>query len=332
MTATPPTILPVPDDGKARPFWSVMIPAYNPSPEYLEQALRSVLEQAPGPDQMQIEVVDDGSPRVDVAAVVRQIAGDRVSVYRSPANEGLAGCWNACIKRARGYWVHILHQDDWVLPGFYARFEALIPTVPGVRAAFSRYLHADGDGHWTSIGPLVLKNPGEFKDFNLWAATWAPMQCAAAVVKRSTYEAVGGFRNDLPYVLDWEMWCRIGAAGAWGYVPQPGAVYREHAQSETTRLRKAGVVHQNMIEGGEIARAHFSNELRLQTAARFRDEFVNNVLRDVIALYVRGNLAEAGQLLAAYHREAMQSCRRWDWVWIRFRVKVKPWRQRLGHA
>ena len=33
--------------------------------------MRCVLTQDPGPDQMQIEVVDDGSPAVDVAALDR---------------------------------------------------------------------------------------------------------------------------------------------------------------------------------------------------------------------------------------------------------------------
>ena len=38
-----------------------MIPTYNPRAEYLEETLWSVLRQDPGPEQMQIEVVDDYS-------------------------------------------------------------------------------------------------------------------------------------------------------------------------------------------------------------------------------------------------------------------------------
>ena len=44
---TPPRIAPVPQ-GEGRPFWSVMIPTYN-CDALLEQALRSVLDQDPGP-------------------------------------------------------------------------------------------------------------------------------------------------------------------------------------------------------------------------------------------------------------------------------------------
>ncbi len=56
---------------------------------------------------------------VNVEKMVRDLAGNRVNFSQTPENRGLAGCWNACIERARGEWVHILHQDDYVLPGFY---------------------------------------------------------------------------------------------------------------------------------------------------------------------------------------------------------------------
>ena len=309
-----------------------MIPTFNPRPDYLEDTLHSVLQQDPGPEQMQIEVVDDCSTGMDVAALVKAIAGERVQFSRTAKNLGLAGCWNACIERSRGQWVHILHQDDWVLPGFYTQFEALIKTVQGIDAAFARHLHADADGHWTSIGPLVRRNTGEFRDFDIWTATWVPMQCAAVVVKRSTYEKLGGYRTDIPYVLDWEMWCRIAASGRWGYVAHPGAVYREHDQSETTRLRKSGEAHQVLLEGGQIARSHFSSELQTQTQLGFRNAFVNNVLGDAIALYVEGNLKDAGRLLESFNSEAMKSNRRWDWLWLRLRVKIKPLRQLFGHT
>src|SRR5260370_2984379 len=327
-----PAITRVAGEAGVRPFWSVMIPTYNPRADYLEETLHSVLQQDSGPEQMQIEVVDDCSPGVDVAALVKAIVGERVQFSRTPKNLGLARCWNTCIERSRGQWVHILHQDDWVLPGFYPRFEALIKTVQGIHAAFGRYLHADADGHWTSISPLVMRNTGEFMNFGIWDGMWVPMECGAGVVKGSTYENLGGYRNDIPYVLDWEMWCRIAVSGRWGYVAQPGAVYREHDQSETTRLRKSGEAHQGLLEGGQIARSHLSRELQTQTELGFRNGFVNNVLRDAIALYVEGNLKDAGRLLDSFHSEAMKSSRRWDWLWLWLRVKIKPLRQLFGHV
>ena len=304
-----------------------MIPAYNPSKDYLEQMLQGVLDQDPGPEHMQIEVVDDGSPMVDVAVLVREIAGDRVNVYCSPVNHGLAGCWNSCIERARGEWVHILHQDDLVLPGFYNCFELLIQSNQELDAAYSRYLFADADGHWKVISRLEMRVAGELKEFDRMIATSQCVQCAAVVVKRSTYQRLGGYRDDIPYVLDWEMWCRIAAVGRWGYVPQPGAVYREHLQSETERLRRSGKIIPDILAGGKVARSHFPQALQEQTASAFQDMFATYLLKTAAALYANGFLKEAGKMLDSFRREAMIPEHRWTWLWLRFRILIKPLRR-----
>ena len=83
--ANPPLIFPLQEEGSPRPFWSVMIPTYNPQPDYLEETLRGILQQDPGPEQMQIEVVDDCSPDDTASEVVRRIgAGSGDVPCRTP--------------------------------------------------------------------------------------------------------------------------------------------------------------------------------------------------------------------------------------------------------
>jgi glycosyltransferase involved in cell wall biosynthesis len=113
--APPPPIDPV-SDGQPRPFWSVMIPTYNCA-QYLRETLASVLAQDPGPEDMEIEVVDDQSTRDDPEAVVRELARGRVRFFRQPQNRGAIRTFNTCIARSRGRWLHILHGDDTVRPG-----------------------------------------------------------------------------------------------------------------------------------------------------------------------------------------------------------------------
>ena len=76
---TPPRIAPV-SQGEGRPFWSVMIPTYNPA-DLLEKTLCSVLDQDPGPDRMEI-VVDDCSPNGHAEEIVQSLASDRVRFHR----------------------------------------------------------------------------------------------------------------------------------------------------------------------------------------------------------------------------------------------------------
>ena len=70
-TAPPPMISSV-AAGIRCPSWSVMIPTFNCA-RLLRQALESVLSQDPGPDFMQIEVIDDCSTTDDPEAVVKEV-------------------------------------------------------------------------------------------------------------------------------------------------------------------------------------------------------------------------------------------------------------------
>jgi glycosyltransferase involved in cell wall biosynthesis len=213
-----------------------MVPAYNPRPDYLEKTLRSILEQDAGPEQMQIEVVDDCSPDADVKEMVKSIAGERVAFSKTPKNLGLAGCWNTCIERAKGEWVHILHQDDVVLPGFYAALRKGT-NEDGVGAAFCRHATINPGGHWLAISELHRETAGVLDDFPEQIMTRQIIQCPAIIVRRAVYEQLGGFFPRFRYTLDWEMWQRIAVKYSFWFEPAIYAGYRVHSTSATSRLQ-----------------------------------------------------------------------------------------------
>lgn len=228
------------ENEKSRPFWSVIVPTYNPIKDYLEQTLRGVLAQDPGPDQMRIEVIDDCSPSVDVAAMVQEIAGDRVKVFRSPVNRGLAGCWNTCIERAHGEWIHILHQDDLVFPGFYESLRRGIEANPQVGAACCRHSYCDENGHWHRLSILEMASSGVLPRFVEPLIREERFQCAAITVRRSTYEQIGGFNPNLSHTLDWEMWIRIANKFPIFYEPKILASWRNHSNATTSHQIRSG--------------------------------------------------------------------------------------------
>jgi len=247
-----------------RPFWSVMIPTYNSS-QYLEQTLHSVLEQDPGPDEMQIKVIDDCSPKNDPENLVREIGKNRVDFYRQPQNLGISGNWNSCIQQARGHWIHILHQDDLVLPGFYHRLRSPLTKDPTIGAAFCRNIYMDGDSNWQSLSPLERKTPGILSGWIEKMTVSCKMLCPAVVVKRQVYEQLGGFHGQLHYALDWDMWKRIAVNYPIWYEPQPLACYRLHAASASDRLIRTGA---------NIAELRKSIELSLSYSEAITDEIL----------------------------------------------------------
>lgn len=253
---TYPLIKPV--EGDERPFWSVMIPTYN-SKRYLEQTLRSVLDQALEVEQMQIEVVDDCSTE-SPEALVQSLGQGRISYYRNPQNVGLIGNWNTCIQRAKGQWVHILHQDDLILPGFYQKLRALIESNPSVGAVFSRCAFIDEDDHWKMLSPIERRTPGILSNWLEKIAVLQLIQFPSIVVKRSVYETLGGFCFEAHYAADWEMWKRVSAYYPIGYEPQILACYRSHSASESSRLLRSGSNIIDTRKAIEIAKSYLPQE------------------------------------------------------------------------
>ncbi len=225
-----------------------MIPAYN-STKLLESTLRSVLEQDPGPDRMQIAVVDDASPSPEAGRIVADVAPGRVEYHRGATNVGLAANWNACIDLSRGRWVHILHQDDLILPGFYERLGRADAARPDLVAAFCRYSWIDGDGRTLRVSDVESDTPGVLEGWAARIAVEQRIQCPSIAVKRATYEQVGGFRPDLRFTLDWEMWARVAFAGPVWYEPEMLACWRQHDAGETGRLARSRSILPEIARG-----------------------------------------------------------------------------------
>jgi GT2 family glycosyltransferase len=223
-----------------RPLWSVMVPVFNGAHD-LERSLRSVLHQDPGPDVMQIEVVDDCSTKDDPASVVRDIAGDRVSFHRHDRNVGHARNFNTCIARSKGKLVHILHADDWVADGFYSGMGALLEDAPDATMAFCRHTVMDPDGQVDRVSPLEAESAGVIPDWLPRIASRLTLQPPSVVVRRSSYEKVGGFDTRMKSCgEDWEMWVRLALLGPVAYLPTPLAFYQDTVGSLTKRSVRSG--------------------------------------------------------------------------------------------
>lgn len=220
----PPVITPVPH-GTLRPLWSVMIPTYNCF-DFIREAVESVLMQDPGPETMQIQVVDDYSTDGDVEALVNEIGKGRVLFFRQTCNRGSLRNFESCINLSKGNFVHLLHGDDRVQPGFYKEIGELFDHHPEAGAAFTNFSYFDHNSHIVDIKnyPLI-KSPGIIPEFIFQIARHQLIQPPAIVVKRSVYESLGSFYAT-HFGEDWEMWTRIASKFPIAFSPACLATYR----------------------------------------------------------------------------------------------------------
>ena len=206
----------------------------------LEETLRSVLTQDPGPERMQIEVVDDFSTKDRPEDVVRRIAGERVCFFRQERNVGPIRNFNTCLARSRGRLVHILHGDDRVEPGFYREIEALAEKFPLAALLAVRAHVIDSRGKRIGVS-LRLRHLERFSTDPSPCFYVNPIRTPAVVVRRAFYEKFGGFVEDLPHSADWEMWVRAIGSGGGVMSPRALASYREFQGNDTSRLMRNGL-------------------------------------------------------------------------------------------
>ena len=300
----PPPIQPLADP-RPRPRFSVLLPTYEPDGK-LALAIESVLSQAFPAEVMEIVVVDDGSrPRLVRELVEHVDPAQRVEVIEHDQRLGLCGNWNRAISRARGELVHLLHQDDYVLPGFYQRMDAGFRQAPGAGMAFCRSRLVDAADRTIRTESRQQWTPGVLANWLPRIAERQRIQTPAVVVARSTYERLGGYRSDLQLALDWEMWVRIAACLPVWYEPRPCVCYRRHAANETSRLMASGDAWPDIAHAIEINAGHLPGDIRDRTKASSVRWYAASAMRTAERQIREGHFTSAAVTLS--HVPAMLS-------------------------
>jgi glycosyltransferase involved in cell wall biosynthesis len=315
LTSKTPPIAPVPN-GVERPFWSVMIPTYNCT-GYLRRTLASVLAQDPGPEQMQIEVVDDCSTKDDPEAVVQEVGKGRVSFFRQPSNQGATRTFNTCLDRSVGRWIHILHGDDMVQPGYYEGYRCMINHVPGLSMVFGRAELIDPDDRPVGLSELISSKDNQpMGDFLSRQSIKNLVSFPSAVVARSAYEQTGGFCHYFHHIADMDMWFRAGQVGKVIYASDPRCCYRIHGQSDTSRI---------ILSATNIRELYSLIPINLLRLGVKTEALPRSWVSD-LAAYAEGL---AWGLISTGHYEGGYNQARWAWGlepnFRRFRLLCKMW-------
>jgi hypothetical protein len=198
--------------------------------------------------------------------------------------------------------VHLLHQDDFVRDGFYARVESGLAAHPDAGAAFVQPSYVDSTGRDLTRGFQVSTRSGLLDDWIEHVFVQLRFACAGIVVRRSVYERLGGYDTRLRYTLDWDMWQRIAVSTPIWYEPERLACCRLHGTSATNRLLRSGRNLREIAWSIERGRAYLGPEAGPATARRARTAYTQWAYRGARELLrQRRWLAGLGQLWALRH-------------------------------
>jgi glycosyltransferase involved in cell wall biosynthesis len=277
-----------------------MIPAYNCS-VYLKDAILSVLQQDRGTENMQIEVVDDASSDANVADLVADVGRGRVRYFRQPQNVGSLRNFETCINRATGHYVHLMHGDDRLKPGFYNALEGLLKKYPDAGAAFCAFDMIREDGLLLGSSHKEANEPGILSNWLRRIAAEPRLQYVCMVVKREVYEKLGSFYL-VHYGEDWEMWTRIAKHYPVAYTPQVLTEYRVQYNSITSNSFLTGQNVKDMAKVIEKNVAHLPEEDRETIRKHALKYYANDAINKAPSLWFR---TKNNQAIHAQIKEAL---------------------------
>ncbi len=208
---------------------SVVIPAYNYG-HFIVETVESALRQTYS--RLEVIVVDDGS--TDDTAIKLRAFGSRIK-YIHQENRGLSAARNAGIRAARGEWIALLDADDLWHPDK--------TSVQLTAAARTGAHHGLIGSPPAEVLPAELpSNPVvqvlTVRDFLLSSRTGP----TGALMRRSCFDEVGYFDEQLRSVEDRDMWLRIAAKHSALQILSPCWWYRPHAGQMS---RRAGRMMEN---------------------------------------------------------------------------------------
>jgi hypothetical protein len=244
----PPVWLdPLDDDDRAIPavvesqVWpkiSVVMVSFNQA-AFLEEGLRSVLEQ--GYPNLQFIVIDGNS--TDGSVEILERYRSRLADLVIEADRGQSDGLNKGFARASGDILTWVNSDDLLEPGALFRVaQAFATRGVDMVAGGCRQIGLSRDqiilDHHNRLpfGIPVALPLGLLLDINRFWFTGSFFYQPEVFFSRDIWKRSGGkLRTDLNYVLDYDLWVRMAAAGAHIiHIPEFLACSRTHDQQKTT--------------------------------------------------------------------------------------------------
>lgn len=214
-------------------MFSIVIPLYNKA-QYIQKAIQCILNQTF--QTFEIIIVDDGSTD-DSTQVVKTFNDRRISLVHQ-RNSGVSTARNRGVELAKYDYIAFLDADDWWDTTFFEEMCQLINFCPEAALYGSNYFIVKNSKNYpTQIGLNNNFSIGYIDYFKTYSNTfWVPINCSFVVVRKSTFEQIGGFNPKLKFGEDFDLWVRLALEYKVAYLNKPLAYSNQDADPTNRAL------------------------------------------------------------------------------------------------
>ncbi len=187
---------------------SVITAAYNAA-RFLPESIESVLNQTIR--ELELIVVDDGSTDSTVRILEDYARRDpRLKILRQH-HKGVAAAANAGARHAAYDLIARIDSDDRMLPHRLERQLAFLKTNPHVDVACSNCYFINAAGKRIGASDCRVDVGRARRELN--PALFLELAQSTVLMRKAAFWAVGGYREDLLYAEDRDLWGRLATAG-----------------------------------------------------------------------------------------------------------------------
>lgn len=197
---------------------SIVIPAYN-SEKYIAEAIESAMSQVA--IEFEIIVINDGSTDTTMNVVSNYKQHIRII---NQDNSGPAAARNNGVSNAKGQYIAFLDSDDlWLPEKLMVQFRKINDGYPIV------YSNRFNIGEIRDL-PKIQSEIIEFPEGKIWnkLLNGNMITTSSVIIKKDIFEEFNGFREELPYCEDWDLWLRCAEKYDIGFNKEPLVKYRIH--------------------------------------------------------------------------------------------------------
>ena len=205
-------------------MFSVIIPLYNKAP-YIAKAIESVLGQTYR--DFEVIVIDDGS--TDQSLEVAKTFENKSNTIISQPNSGVSTARNNGVKLAKHPYICFLDADDWWHPTFLEEMKRLITDFPDAGIYGSGYyIVKNGQERIAPIGVPQGFERGIIDYCEVYAKTLCmPLTSISVVIPKHIFDEERGFKSQLKFGEDFDLWIRIALKHKVILVNKPLAYYNQ---------------------------------------------------------------------------------------------------------
>lgn len=208
---------------------SVILPTYNGKTRgFLKEAIESVFSQTN--PHWELIIVNDGSSDDTASFCNPYLCDPRVRLI-SQTNKGLAAARNSGIQASRYPLIAFLDDDDFFTPTKLEKQRQFLEKNNS-DMIYTAIQQIDTKSHFLQL--INQTSPQNiYADLFKGNFVSAP---SSVLIKRSTLDAVGGFRESLLSSEDYDLWFRVAKQHTIHFLDEPLTFYRIHNNAMSLKL------------------------------------------------------------------------------------------------